>query len=121
MSQSSTRIRAAKHALDGTLIYPQHGQNIIYYQPPLDSLTKRLAYRIQRPDEHQVSTRSMKRLLSSDLSSSPPTKVLVVTTTEEEMNNNLTNTNHLANGHQNGDSNEAKKLSLMLIINIYEF
>ncbi|CAM4762414.1 unnamed protein product [Rotaria magnacalcarata] len=120
MSQSSTRIRAAKHALDGTLIYPQHGQNIIYYQPPLDSLTKRLAYRIQRPDEHQVSTashqhrnllfRSMKRLLSSDLSSSPPTKVLVVTTTEEEMNNNLTNTNHLANGHQNGDSNEAKKL-----------
>ncbi|CAF5106925.1 unnamed protein product [Rotaria magnacalcarata] len=58
MSQSSTRIRAAKHALDGTLIYPQHGQNIIYYQPPLDSLTKRLAYRIQRPDEHQVSTAS---------------------------------------------------------------
>ncbi|CAF3362200.1 unnamed protein product [Rotaria socialis] len=122
MSQSSTLVRTAKHALDGTLIYPHHGQNIIDYQSPLDSLTKRLAYRIQRPDEHQVSTashqnknllfRSMKRLLSSDLSSSPPTKVLAVTTNEEEMSNNLAHTNNLTNGHQNGDSNEAKKARL---------
>ncbi|UJR30574.1 hypothetical protein I4U23_018102 [Adineta vaga] len=50
--------------------------------------------------------RSMKRLLSNDLSASPPssTKNLVVNLNEEEMINN--NGNNL---HQNGDSNEAKK------------
>ncbi|CAF2955681.1 unnamed protein product [Rotaria sp. Silwood2] len=54
----------------------------------------------------------MKRLLSNDLSTSPPTKVLAVTSNEEEMNNNINNNNssyNLNNGHQNGDSNEAKK------------
>lgn len=57
MSQSSTVIRVAKHALDGTIIYPHHGQNVLYYQP-LDSSTKHLTYRIQRPDEHHISMAS---------------------------------------------------------------
>ncbi|CAF2753682.1 unnamed protein product [Rotaria sp. Silwood2] len=58
------------------------------------------------------SIRSMKRLLSNDLSSSPPTKILAVTTNEQDMNNNPTSTNNLTNGHQNGESNEAKKARL---------
>ncbi|CAF3867455.1 unnamed protein product, partial [Rotaria sordida] len=50
----------------------------------------------------------MKRLLSNDLSTSPPTKISAITSNEEEMNNN-NNSYNLNNGHQNGDSNEAKK------------
>ncbi|CAF4086648.1 unnamed protein product [Rotaria sp. Silwood2] len=108
MSQSASLIRVAKHALDGAIIYPDYGQNILYYQP-FDSSTKYLSYRIQRSHEH---LRSMKRLLSNDLSSSPPTKILAVTTNEQDMNNNPTSTNNLTNGHQNGESNEAKKARL---------
>ncbi|CAF1682292.1 unnamed protein product, partial [Adineta ricciae] len=33
MSQLATLIRVAKHALDGSTIYPHSGQNTIYYQP----------------------------------------------------------------------------------------
>ena len=66
MSQSATLIRVAKHALDGTPVYPHHGTNTIYYQP-IDissstvsgavpsTTTKYLAYAIQRPSEHVVS------------------------------------------------------------------
>jgi hypothetical protein len=62
MSQSATLIRVAKHALDGTTIYPHNGQNTIYYQPfdlsqtssnPIPT-TKYLAYAIQQPREHLV-------------------------------------------------------------------
>ncbi|CAM2700594.1 unnamed protein product [Rotaria socialis] len=129
MSQSAALIRVAKHTLDGTAIYPHNGQNTIYYQPfdlsstslNPTSATKYLAYTIQRPHEHLVPPRSMKRLLPNDLSPSPPTKILAVTSNEEEMNNNNNNNNHnnnnnnnnssynLSNGHQNGDSNEVKK------------
>ncbi|CAF0915245.1 unnamed protein product [Rotaria sp. Silwood1] len=131
MSQSAALIRVAKHTLDGTAIYPHNGQNTIYYQPVdlsstslnSTSTTKYLAYTIQRPHEHLFPLashhmriiRSMKRLLSNDLSTSPPTKILAVTSNEEEMNNNTNNNNNsnssynLNNGHQNGDSNEAKK------------
>ncbi|CAF0858308.1 unnamed protein product [Rotaria sordida] len=122
MSQSVNLIRVAKHSLDGTIIYPDYGQNTIYYQP-FDSSTKYLSYKIQRPYEHLASMASHQyknllfRLLSNDLSSSsssspPPTKILAVTTNEEEMNNNPTSTNNLTNGHQNSDSNEAKKARL---------
>ena len=71
MSQSATLIRVAKHALDGTAIYPHQGQNTIYYQPfdlPSSSSSssttnstptgKYLAYAIQRPHEHVISLAS---------------------------------------------------------------
>jgi hypothetical protein len=67
MSQSATLIRVAKHALDGTAIYPHNGQNTIYYQPfDLSSTSsnststppKYLAYTIQRPHEHLISLAS---------------------------------------------------------------
>ena len=71
MSQSATLIRVAKHALDGTAIYPHHGQNTIYYQPfdlssttssssPVNSTpsAKYFAYTIQRPHEHVISLAS---------------------------------------------------------------
>lgn len=74
MSQSATLIRVAKRALDGTALYPHHGQNTIYYQPfdlstaPSSSsssaavnstpTTKYLAYTIQRPHEHVISLAS---------------------------------------------------------------
>jgi hypothetical protein len=66
MSQSATLIRVAKHALDGTAIYPHNGQNTIYYQPfDLSSTSsnstptpKYLAYTIQRPHEHLISMAS---------------------------------------------------------------
>ena len=62
MSQSATLIRVAKHALDGTAIYPHNGQNTFYYQPFDLSTTssnstptpKYLAYTIQRPQEHLI-------------------------------------------------------------------
>jgi hypothetical protein len=62
MSQSATLIRVAKHALDGTAIYPHNGQNTIYYQPfDLSStssnstpIPKYLAYTIRRPHEHPI-------------------------------------------------------------------
>jgi hypothetical protein len=60
MSQSATLVRVAKRALDGTAVYPHHGQNTIYYQPidissNSSPTTKYLAYTIQRPHEHPVS------------------------------------------------------------------
>jgi len=66
MSQSATLIRVAKHALDGTAIYPHNGQNTIYYQPfdlsstssNSTSTPKYLAYTIQRPHEHLISMAS---------------------------------------------------------------
>jgi hypothetical protein len=66
MSQSATLIRVAKHALDGTAIYPHNAQNTIYYQPfDLSSTssnpsppTKYITYTIQRPHEHVVSLAS---------------------------------------------------------------
>ena len=72
MSQSATLIRVAKHALDGTPLYPHHGQNTIYYQPfdvsanGPSAATKYLAYTIQRAPEprltvatHSVTKRSL--------------------------------------------------------------
>lgn len=64
------------------------------------------------------------RLLSNDLPTSPTTKTLAVTSSEEDMNNNTNNnnnntnnnnnisnsSNNLNNGHQNGDTNEVKKV-----------
>jgi hypothetical protein len=66
MSQSATLIRVAKHALDGTAIYPHNGQNTIYYQPfdlsstssNSTSTPKYLAYTIQRPHEQLISMAS---------------------------------------------------------------
>jgi hypothetical protein len=93
MSQSATLIRVAKHALDGTAIYPHNGQNTIYYQPfDLSSTSsnststppKYLAYTIQRPHEHLISLRSMKRLLSNDLPTSPTTKYLLLIRTKKK-------------------------------------
>ena len=56
MSQSASLIRVAKHALDGTPVYPHQTPNTIYYQPVDFSApsTKYLAYAIQRPTEHLV-------------------------------------------------------------------
>ncbi|CAF1219443.1 unnamed protein product [Adineta steineri] len=53
MSQSATLIRVAKHALDGTTIYPHNGQNTIYYQPfDLSATpTKYLAYTMQQQQQ----------------------------------------------------------------------
>lgn len=69
MSQSATLIRVAKHALDGTPLYPHHGQNTIYYQPfdlsanGASAATKYLAYTIQRAPEPRLSvaTHSVKK------------------------------------------------------------
>ena len=69
MSQSATLIRVAKHALDGTPLYPHHGQNTIYYQPfdlsanGASAATKYLAYTIQRAPEPRlpVATHSVKK------------------------------------------------------------
>lgn len=56
MSQSATLVRVAKHALDGTPIYPHHGQNAIYYQT-VDTVAnmKYLAYSIQRPSDQLIA------------------------------------------------------------------
>jgi len=104
MSQSATLIRVAKHALDGTPIYPHHSGNTIYYQPvdvssSTGSSGKYLAYAIQRPTEHP---RSMKRLLSNDHSTSPTTKILAVSSNEDEMNSTHHSTNLV-------ETSEAKK------------
>ncbi len=69
MSQSATLIRVAKHALDGTAIYPHNGPNTIYYQPfDLSSTSsnststgKYLTYTIQRPHEHLIPLASHQR------------------------------------------------------------
>ena len=75
MSQSATLIRVAKHALDGTPVYPHHAPNTVYYQPIEVSSaaaassapsTKYLAYAIQRPTEHlvPVGNHSVKKKIS---------------------------------------------------------
>ena len=77
MSQSATLVRVAKHALDGTAIYPHNGQNTIYYQPFDFSSTsssnaspapKYLAYTVQRPPEHVIPLASHHRKITVRIS-----------------------------------------------------